>query len=183
MNRLSLNDLGLAYDRRGSGTPLVLIHGFPLDHTIWEPLVPLLEKDCDLILPDLRGFGESEPSRTPYLLADLAADTAALLDHLKIEKAAIAGHSMGGYVALAFAHAYPGGRSAWGWCLTTGGRRARAQGRALRRGRARTGGGRSRRGREHVGQADRRPEAAGQAEEPDPPAAARRVGSRAACHG
>ena len=97
----------MAYERRGKGRPLVLIHGYPLDHTIWEPIVPLLENDFDLILPDLRGFGESEASRTAYRLTDIAADIAALLDSLGIEKAAIVGHSMGGYVALAFAHAYP----------------------------------------------------------------------------
>ena len=97
----------MAYERRGKGRPLVLIHGYPLDHTIWEPIVPLLENDFDLILPDLRGFGASGVPRTAYLLTDIAADIAALLDSLGIEKAAIVGHSMGGYVALAFAHAYP----------------------------------------------------------------------------
>jgi pimeloyl-ACP methyl ester carboxylesterase len=108
MNKVSLNRLQLAYERRGKGAPLVLIHGFPLDHTIWEPIVPLLENDFDLILPDLRGFGESDAPKTEYAMSDLAADIAALLDSLEIEKAAIAGHSLGGYVALAFAHAYPG---------------------------------------------------------------------------
>jgi 3-oxoadipate enol-lactonase len=108
MNRVLLNGLELAYDRRGAGTPLVLIHGFPLDHTIWEPVIPLLEKAFDLILPDLRGFGESQTSRTPYLVADLAGDVASLLDLLGLEGAMVAGHSMGGYVALAFAHAFAG---------------------------------------------------------------------------
>jgi pimeloyl-ACP methyl ester carboxylesterase len=107
MNKVTLNGLLLAYDRRGKGRPLVLIHGYPLDHTIWEPIVPLLENDFDLILPDLRGFGESDVPKTKYAMSDLAADVASLLDRLGIEKAAIVGHSMGGYVALAFAHAYP----------------------------------------------------------------------------
>jgi len=108
MLKTNVNGIELAYERRGQGTPLVLIHGYPLDHTIWDPVVPLLEKHFDLILPDLRGFGQSATTPTPYLLADMAADIAALLDFLKIEKAAIAGHSMGGYVTLAFARAYPG---------------------------------------------------------------------------
>ncbi|MBN1454389.1 MAG: alpha/beta hydrolase, partial [Anaerolineales bacterium] len=59
------------------------------------------------ITPDLRGFGQSEVVESQYKIADMAADTAGLLDQLGIEKAAIAGHSMGGYVALAFARAYP----------------------------------------------------------------------------
>ncbi len=107
MLKAVVNGIALTYERRGSGTPLVLIHGYPLDHTIWEPVAPLLENGFDLILPDLRGFGQSASPGTSYLLADLAADLAALLNTLKIEKAALAGHSMGGYVALAFARAYP----------------------------------------------------------------------------
>jgi pimeloyl-ACP methyl ester carboxylesterase len=108
MLKTLVNGYDLAYEHRGHGTPLVLVHGYPLDHSIWNPVVPLLEKDFDLILPDLRGFGESGTTPTPYLLSDMAADIAGLLDFLKVKKAAIAGHSMGGYIALAFARAYSG---------------------------------------------------------------------------
>ena len=107
MLKAKVNGIELAYERHGVGTPLVLLHGYPLDHTIWEPVVLLLEKDFDMILPDLRGFGGSAASPTPYLLNDLADDIARLLDQLGIKKAVIAGHSMGGYVALAFAHSHP----------------------------------------------------------------------------
>lgn len=107
MLRTTLNGLEFAYERRGRGTPLVLIHGYPLDHTIWNPVVPLLEPVFDLILPDLRGFGQSGAVRTRYQLTDMAADIFSLLEYLKIEKSAIAGHSMGGYVALAFARCHP----------------------------------------------------------------------------
>ncbi|HTX90832.1 MAG TPA: alpha/beta hydrolase [Anaerolineales bacterium] len=108
MLTVKVNGFSQAYERQGTGLPLVLVHGYPLDHTIWEPVLPLLEKQFDLVVPDLRGFGGSAVSPSVYLLTDLAADLAALLDSLRIEKAAVAGHSMGGYVALAFAHAYPG---------------------------------------------------------------------------
>ena len=107
MNKTKANGISIAYERCGKGTPLVLLHGYPLDHTIWEPVLPLLKNDFDLILPDLRGFGESDAPAIPYGMADLAADIAALLGVLNIWKAVIAGHSMGGYVALAFARAYP----------------------------------------------------------------------------
>jgi pimeloyl-ACP methyl ester carboxylesterase len=107
VDKLLVNGVQIAYERRGYGTPLILLHGYPLDHTIWEPVVLLLENSAELILPDLRGFGQSDAVPSPYSLVDMAADIAGLLDQLKIEKAAIAGHSMGGYVALAFAHAYP----------------------------------------------------------------------------
>ena len=106
MQKIKINGFDLAFERRGRGLPLVLIHGYPLDHTTWEDVAPLLENDFDLILPDLRGFGQSSGVESTYTVADLASDIAGLLDHLKIEKAFIAGHSMGGYVALAFARAY-----------------------------------------------------------------------------
>jgi pimeloyl-ACP methyl ester carboxylesterase len=107
MLKTTVNGFELAYERRGHGTPLVLIHGYPLDHTIWNPVVPLLENDFDLILPDLRGFGESGTPTPHYSMDDFAADLIGLLDQLGIQKAAIVGHSMGGYVALAFARCHP----------------------------------------------------------------------------
>ena len=107
MDTVAVNGINLAYTRRGKGTPLVLVHGFPLDSSSWNEMVPLLENKFDLILPDLRGFGQSTTVESPYTVSDLADDLAGLLDHLGIEKAALAGHSMGGYVTLAFAKKYP----------------------------------------------------------------------------
>jgi len=107
MEKVKVNGIELAYVRHGTGTPLVLLHGYPLDHKIWDEIVPLLNNNYDLILPDLRGFGESTTVDVPYTMDDFASDIAGLLDHLDITKAAIAGHSMGGYVALAFARLYP----------------------------------------------------------------------------
>lgn len=107
MEKAGINGIELAYIRRGKGTPLVLLHGYPLDHHIWDDIVPLLEDKFDLILPDLRGFGGSTTVDTPCTMDDFASDIAGLLDSLGIGKAAIAGHSMGGYVALAFARLFP----------------------------------------------------------------------------
>jgi pimeloyl-ACP methyl ester carboxylesterase len=106
MEKIAVNGNQLAYERRGQGAPLVLVHGFPLDHHLWDEIAPLLEDTFDLIIPDLRGFGESSIENAPGSLDDYAADIAALLDHLGIQKAAIAGHSMGGYIALAFTRLY-----------------------------------------------------------------------------
>lgn len=108
MEKVNVNGIELAYTRRGKGTPLVLLHGFPLDHHIWDEGAAHLEGTFDLILPDLRGFGGSTTVDKPYTMDDFASDTASLLDHLGVDKAAIAGHSMGGYVALAFARLHPG---------------------------------------------------------------------------
>lgn len=107
MNSVLVNELAVAYERQGKGLPLVLLHGYPLDHSIWEPLIPALENQFDLVMPDLRGFGGSQGVDQKFSMTDFAGDIAGLLDQLKIRKAFVAGHSMGGYVALAFARSYP----------------------------------------------------------------------------
>lgn len=107
MQTINVNGIELAYERRGTGVPLVLLHGYPLDHHSWDLVAPLLEDTFDLILPDLRGFGQSTTVDSQYTVEDLASDIAGLLDQLGIEKAAIAGHSMGGYIALAFTKRFP----------------------------------------------------------------------------
>jgi pimeloyl-ACP methyl ester carboxylesterase len=108
MEIINLPKTRLQYHRQGYGMPLVLLHGFPLNWETWKPLIPLLENDFDLLLPNLRGFGGSVCSDARYSLADMADDISDMLDSLRIEKAAIAGHSMGGYIALAFANTHPG---------------------------------------------------------------------------
>lgn len=108
MDTIEVNGLELAYLRAGAGrTTLVLVHGYPLDHTIWEELARLLEPDFDLLLPDLRGFGRSALAEGDFRVSDMAADLLGLLDGLGIKRAALCGHSMGGYVALAFARTWP----------------------------------------------------------------------------
>jgi pimeloyl-ACP methyl ester carboxylesterase len=107
MEKVKVNGIELAYTRHGQGKALVLLHGFPLDHHIWDEIAPLLENTFDLIIPDLRGFGDSTTVDSPYTMDDYASDIAGLLDQLGLDKSAIAGHSMGGYIALAFARLYP----------------------------------------------------------------------------
>ena len=107
MDTVAVNGINLAYTRLGKGTPLMLVHGFPLDSSSWNELIPYLKDHFDLILPDLRGFGKSTTVEAPYTLSDMADDLAGLLDHLGVEKTALAGHSMGGYISLAFAKKYP----------------------------------------------------------------------------
>jgi pimeloyl-ACP methyl ester carboxylesterase len=107
MEIININGISFSYDRRGKGTPLVLIHGFPLDRTTWDQTAVMLEDTFDLILPDLRGFGQSTTVNKTYTIDDMASDIAGLLEQLGIEKAAVVGHSMGGYVALAFTRLYP----------------------------------------------------------------------------
>jgi len=107
MKIVQINEVSLAYERRGTGLPMLLVHGFPLDHTTWDALAACLDEDFDLILPDLRGFGQSNAPASATTVEQMAADLAGLLDVLNIQQVYIVGHSMGGYVTLAFAKAYP----------------------------------------------------------------------------
>lgn len=107
MDRITLNGFSLAYNRRGKGAQHLLLHGYPLDHSIWDKTAGLLEKNFDLILPDLRGFGGSGTVNVQYGLEDMAGDLLSLMDKLGVSKAYVSGHSMGGYLALAFARLHP----------------------------------------------------------------------------
>jgi 3-oxoadipate enol-lactonase len=84
----------------GRGLPIVLLHAFPFNRSMWDPQVAALFGECRCIVPDLRGFGDS-PRSGPYTMDRYADDVGALLDALQIEQAVVAGLSMGGYVALA----------------------------------------------------------------------------------
>lgn len=89
-----------------NGDPIVLLAGFPLARDIWDTCVELLARGHRVVRPDLRGVGASSIPDGPYLMELLAADVAAILDALGIERATIVGHSVGGYVALAFARMF-----------------------------------------------------------------------------
>ncbi|MCE9581540.1 MAG: alpha/beta hydrolase [Planctomycetes bacterium] len=84
----------------GEGSPLVLLHAFPLSATMWDPNFTRLREGNMLVAPHLRGFGGSAAGTTASM-DEMADDVAELLDALHIERAAFAGLSMGGYVALA----------------------------------------------------------------------------------
>jgi len=90
----------IAYDDVGTGLPVVFLHGFPHNRTLWAPQLGALLSRARCVAPDLRGFGESE-QRGPYTMDRYADDIIAVMDALQIERAVIAGLSMGGYVAFA----------------------------------------------------------------------------------
>lgn len=103
-----INGIRLGYEVWGASGPcIVLIHGFGMDRTIWRDLASTFLDRWRVILPDLRGHGQSEAPGGVYEMPFLADDLVRLLDHLQINQAAVCGHSMGGYVALAFAAQYP----------------------------------------------------------------------------
>lgn len=93
-------DIEIGYDDVGKGEPLLFLHGFPHNRTLWSTQLGALFERARCIAPDLRGFGEST-AKAPYSVDQYADDIAALLDHLHIDRAVVCGLSMGGYVALA----------------------------------------------------------------------------------
>lgn len=97
----------LFHIKHGSGIPLVLLHGFPFDHTVWDEVIGELEKGIWVIAPDLRGHGRSVITKSDYSITDMAADIIELMDRLHVKEAVIAGHSMGGYIALEIARKFP----------------------------------------------------------------------------
>lgn len=101
------NPVDLSYVEMGMGQPLLLLHGFPLDHTTWLPAANLLKTSFRCVLPDLRGHGRSPVPGTETTISEMAADVIRLMDRLNIEQAVICGHSMGGYIAESLAHGHP----------------------------------------------------------------------------
>jgi pimeloyl-ACP methyl ester carboxylesterase len=105
--KTNLNGVEFAWDEAGTGPALVLLHGLPFQCGMWAPQLSALSKRLRVIAPDLRGFGESGlPSGEPSVDA-YADDIAALIGHWKTGPVILAGHSMGGYIALAFARRHP----------------------------------------------------------------------------
>ena len=89
----------IGYDDIGTGVPVAFVHGFPHNRTLWAPQVSALVDRARCIAPDLRGFGESS-KHGPFSMDQYADDIAMLLRGLGIERAVVAGLSMGGYVAF-----------------------------------------------------------------------------------
>jgi 3-oxoadipate enol-lactonase len=93
----------LYYLDQGAGQPVLLVHGFPLDHSMWAEQLPALSANYRLIIPDLRGFGRSEVTEGTVTMEQYADDLAALLDELAIRDPLVfCGLSMGGYIAWQF---------------------------------------------------------------------------------
>jgi 3-oxoadipate enol-lactonase len=93
----------IAWERRGTGAPLLLIHGLGYARWGWEPVADVLAEQHGVVLFDNRGIGESEAPPGPYSVEELACDAVAVLDTADVEKAHVLGTSLGGMVALQLA--------------------------------------------------------------------------------
>lgn len=109
----------LHYIEQGSGETIVLLHGFAGSSSYWEKVIPTLAQNYRVIAPDLSGHGRSSAPEGSMLIEDYATEILELIDHLNIDKILLLGHSMGGYIALAFAEKYPDRLKAFGLIHST----------------------------------------------------------------
>jgi len=106
-----VDDFSLAYDRTGDGPPVVLLHGWPGSRTDYRDVVPLLADAADVVVPDLRGFGESDTHPVPpdegYTAAAQARSVTGLLDELGLGPVVLAGYDIGSRIAQTVASQSP----------------------------------------------------------------------------
>ena len=102
-----INGIDLAYSDEGQGSPIVFLHAFPLNRTMWTPQVEGLKNQYRVITIDLRGHGESDAPMWRYTLEQFADDIITLLQHLGIPHATFVGLTMGGYILFALVRKYP----------------------------------------------------------------------------
>jgi pimeloyl-ACP methyl ester carboxylesterase len=123
MKTITINNRTLAYKDRGSGQPVVLLHGYPLNHRMWAPQIEALGAHCRVIAPDLRGFGQTSLADADadrgVSMAEYAADVAKLLDSIGVaEPVILCGFSMGGYIMWQFLRQFPASVKAFVPCDT-----------------------------------------------------------------
>ncbi|MDA8021227.1 MAG: alpha/beta hydrolase [Thermoanaerobaculia bacterium] len=94
-------DVELSYDDYGSGEPVLLVHGHPFDRSMWQPQIgELVESGRRIVVPDLRGYGQTEVRPGVTTLSDFADDIISLLGFLGIDRTAMVGLSMGGQIVM-----------------------------------------------------------------------------------
>ena len=108
MNRVKSGDAEIGYEVLGDGPPVVLLHPFPAHHEFWVPAAQALIARYRVILPDLRGHGDSDVGTGPALMEKHAADIARVMDDAEIGRAAMVGVSLGGYALFEFWRRYRG---------------------------------------------------------------------------
>ncbi|MGB3005116.1 MAG: alpha/beta fold hydrolase [Chitinophagaceae bacterium] len=105
---IPVNNFHLSYDDVGEGDiPIIFLHGYPFDKTMWQPQLDFLKSSYRLISCDIRGFGKSTDEVSPLSIDLFGEDLIALMDKLGIDKAIVCGLSMGGYIALNVQQRFP----------------------------------------------------------------------------
>ena len=107
MPKIKVNDISMYYEIQGSGEPIVLIAGFSVDHLTWTEVVNQLKDSYQVITFDNRGAGQTDVTKGPYSIEQMANDVVGLCRALDIKKAHFVGNSMGGYIVQTLAHQHP----------------------------------------------------------------------------
>ena len=106
-NNFNYKNINISFTDIGKGSAIILLHGFLENRTMWNKIIPILSKKNRVISIDLLGHGNSENLSYVHTMEDQAQMVKAVLNHLKLRRYIIIGHSLGGYVALALAELYP----------------------------------------------------------------------------
>jgi 3-oxoadipate enol-lactonase len=115
------NDTDIVYRVQGDGPPVVLLHPFPVNHRFWLPVAARLSPQYKLVMPDLRGMGDSAPGDGPATMAKHAEDVRRVCDDARIGKAVFVGVSIGGYLLFEFWRRFRERVAALGFCNTRAG--------------------------------------------------------------
>jgi pimeloyl-ACP methyl ester carboxylesterase len=129
--RIKSDDAEIVYWSLGDGPPVVLLHPFPANHEFWLPVADVLATKYHVVLPDLRGHGDSGVGEGPAKMEKHAADIARVMDRAEIGRAPLVGVSIGGYALFEFWRKHRGRVAALGLCNT----KAQADGPEARAGR------------------------------------------------
>lgn len=106
--KIQLNGVSLSYRDEGAGLPILFVHAFALNQSMWDAQVAALSSNFRVITLDLRGHGDSDAPAWFYTMEQLAEDVAALMDHLSLPRVILAGLSLGGYVLFSFYRGFKG---------------------------------------------------------------------------
>jgi pimeloyl-ACP methyl ester carboxylesterase len=116
--RITSGDAEIFYWTLGDGPPVVLLHPFPSNHEFWLPVAEVLATRYRMILPDLRGHGDSGVGEGPATMEKHAADIARVMDDAEVGRAPLIGVSIGGYALFEFWRKFRGRVAALGLCNT-----------------------------------------------------------------
>jgi pimeloyl-ACP methyl ester carboxylesterase len=116
--QIKSDDAEIVYRTLGEGTPVILLHPFPANHEFWLPVAEALSTRYRLILPDMRGHGDSDVGDGPATVEKHAADIARVMDHAEIGRAPLVGVSIGGYALFEFWRRHRGRVAALALCNT-----------------------------------------------------------------
>src|SRR5579872_1594459 len=116
--RIRSGDAEIVYRFLGDGPPVILLHPFPANHEFWLPVAEALDSRYRIILPDLRGHGDSGAGDCPVTMEKLANDIAGIMDEAEVGRAPLVGVSIGGYALFEFWRRHRGRVAALGLCNT-----------------------------------------------------------------